>query len=307
MAKALINGIRVHYQVKGTGPDLILIHGVTSSLAQWYIEMMPNLAKDYRVTVYDLRGHGLTDLTPNGYDSESMAGDLVALMDHLGIENARMVGHSYGGAIALHTAMLHPQRVKGIALLDTGLACMRHLRIIKNWVGWKMWGKELKHFGITKDWFMDLDSQQDATDIIRRGLDIPVQVGFRKGQSPMTPRIERLLNETKIGSEFREVGKLTEKNLTGIEVPVLGIYGGLSPYVGMAKRLSELLPRCRLEILPEAGHFHAATEPGVTVNLLRGFLEDPDAAVPARNASGQNGAHPMTRLLQATRNLLRSQ
>src|SRR5438045_686138 len=101
MAKALINGINVHYQVKGSGPDIVLVHGITSCLAQWYVEMLPALSLDHRTTLYDLRGHGLTDLTETGYTSLNMAGDLLGLMDHLEIERPIIIGHSYGGAIAL--------------------------------------------------------------------------------------------------------------------------------------------------------------------------------------------------------------
>ena len=63
-ALAKINGIQIHYQTKGSGPDVILLHGVTSSLALWYGGVLTELAKHYRVTAYDLRGHGLSEITP---------------------------------------------------------------------------------------------------------------------------------------------------------------------------------------------------------------------------------------------------
>jgi pimeloyl-ACP methyl ester carboxylesterase len=281
MPKAIINGIRQHYMVRGSGPDVILIHGITSSLAQWYIEILPALTQHYRVIVYDLRGHGLSEMPAGGYDSETMAGDLLGLMDHLGVESACLVGHSYGGAIALHLAMLERRRVRGVVLLDTGLACLRHLRIIRDWVGWDQWGKQLGYFGITREWFLELDHNQDATEIIRRSLSVPVQAGFRKGQSPMTPRLERLLNETRMGSEFREVGDLTEENLRRISVPVLGIYGGTSPYVKMARHLSRLLPLCRCDVLVDSGHFYASEDPRLTLERMAAFLEDPDGFIRA--------------------------
>jgi pimeloyl-ACP methyl ester carboxylesterase len=291
VAKALINGIKVHYQVKGSGPDVILIHGITSSLAQWYIEILPALARDYRVTVYDLRGHGLSEMTESGYDSQSMARDLLGLMDHLGIEKACFAGHSYGGVIALHLALLRPERVRGIVLMDTGLACLRYLRAIRDWVGWERWGNQLAHFGITMEWFLDLDRQQDAAEIIRRSLSVPLQSGFRKGQNALTPRLERLLNETKMGSEFREVGDLTEENLARIQAPVLALYGGTSPYAGMAGRLNQLLPHCRVEMLAEAGHFSAAEDPGLTLDRMSGFLRDPDASVSEAKSTFTAGGH----------------
>lgn len=279
MAKALINGINVHYQTKGDGPDIVLIHGITSCLAQWYVEIMPELAKNYRVTVYDLRGHGLTEMTPAGYDSRNMADDLEALMDHCGIEHAALVGHSYGGVIALHEALLRPHRVNSVVLLDTGLACLRYLRVIEDWSGWKQYGDDLSRFGITLGAFLEIDRQQDVTEVIRRSLTIPVQSGFRKGQSGLTPRLKKLLDETKMGSEFRDVAGLTEANLAKIETPVLAVYGGDSPYERMAEHLSQILPNCRYELLAEAGHFYAVEEPALVLKRVTAFLRDPSGYV----------------------------
>ena len=132
MAKTMLNGITVHHQVKGEGPDVVLIHGITSTMAIWYTKVIPALASDYRVAAYDLRGHGYSGMTPTGYSSADMAGDLLALMGHVGMERARLVGHSFGGSIALHRALLHPDRVAGVVLVDTGVACLRHLRTIKD-------------------------------------------------------------------------------------------------------------------------------------------------------------------------------
>jgi pimeloyl-ACP methyl ester carboxylesterase len=285
MAKALINGINVHYQRRGAGPDVVLVHGITSCLAQWYVEILPALAREYCTTVYDLRGHGLTDVTESGYSSLSMAADLLALLDHLGIEKPVLVGHSFGGAIALHHALLHPERVKGIVVLDTGLACLRYLRVIREWEGWQTYGPQLAQFGITLDRFLAADSKQDVTDFIRLSLSVPLQAGFRKGQSPLTPRIQRLLDQTRMGYEFREICGLTEETLQTISTPVLAVYGGTSPYEKMARRLNELLPRCRYEVLAESGHFYAIEEPSLVLQKIAAFLREPDAYVPALRSS----------------------
>src|SRR5204863_5134084 len=121
-AKVVANGIQFHCQTKGTGSDVILVHGVTSSLAMWYTKVFPVLSTQFRVTAYDLRGHGMSGMTPTGYTSFDMAQDLVALMDAIGIQKAKFIGHSYGGAIALHFALLYPDRVDGVVLLDSGIA-----------------------------------------------------------------------------------------------------------------------------------------------------------------------------------------
>jgi pimeloyl-ACP methyl ester carboxylesterase len=278
MGRASVNGVNIHYQTKGRGPDVVLIHGITSCLAQWYLKIFPALTANYRVTVYDLRGHGLSDLTESGYTSENMAADLLGLMDHLGIAGARLIGHSFGGTIALHLALLHPDRVKGIVLLDTGLACLRHLRLVREWSGWRQFGPELEQYGITVDRFADLDRNLDITEILRQSLTIPVQGGFRKGQNAMTPRLKRLLDETRVGSEFREVAGLTEARLAEIATPVLAIYGETSPYQRMAAHLSRIMPNCRFEVVENAGHFYAVEDPAFVLDRMGPFLRQPDVA-----------------------------
>jgi pimeloyl-ACP methyl ester carboxylesterase len=283
MAKVLINGINVHYQAKGAGPNVVLIHGITSCLAQWYVDILPTLALQYRVTAYDLRGHGLTDLTEHGYSSLDMTKDLLALLDALDIQEASLIGHSFGGAIALHCALLKPERVRSIVLLDTGLACLRHLRVIHDWPGWEQHGDDLAKFGITLESFLSADQQQDVTGFIEKSLSIPLQSGFRKGLSPLTPRLKRLLTESRMGYEFREVAGLTEEALTRIPHPVLSLYGGDSPYERMAKRLQELLPQSCYRVLAGSGHFYAVEEPQLVVANVSEFLADPRHYVQRQN------------------------
>jgi pimeloyl-ACP methyl ester carboxylesterase len=275
MAKIVVNGVQIHYQTKGTGPDVILIHGVTSSLAMWYTKVFPALTSQYRVTAYDLRGHGLSEITPNGYTSDDMVRDLVGLMDHLGIQSARIVGHSYGGAIGLHLALLHPQRVDGVVVLDSGLACLRHMRTIKEWQGWKRFRRQLEKFGISYDRFLQLDSKQDVSEVFRTSFRVPIQFGFRKGASRASPRFLKLINETTIGWEFREIAGLTEDRLPEIVAPVLALYGETSPYFKVAAHLSTTLPNCRYETLAEDGHFYLLREPGTALDRISGFIADP--------------------------------
>src|SRR4051794_31314003 len=104
-----INDLRVHYQQAGTGPDIVLIHGVTGDLSIWFLcKAIQVLSGDHRVTAFDIRGHGYSDAPPTGYTSADHAADLFALMDALGIERASLVGHSFGGVIAGHAVDIAP-------------------------------------------------------------------------------------------------------------------------------------------------------------------------------------------------------
>jgi pimeloyl-ACP methyl ester carboxylesterase len=274
MAKALLNGINVHYQVMGEGPDVVMLHGVTSSLAIWYAKVMPELSKNFRVTAYDLRGHGYSDATPTGYTTRALADDLLALLDHLKIEKARLVGHSFGGSIALHLALLHPQRVEGVVLGDTGVACLRYLRTIQDWPGWELYKDNITKYGITYDWFVEAEAT-DVRNVIRKSYDMKQPYGARKGMLVGTPRLRKLIEETNVAAEFREVAGLTEDQLPVIEAPVLAVYGESSPYQKMAARLTEIVPHCRPVLIPGTGHFHLLENVNLFLDTISPFLADP--------------------------------
>ncbi|MHC5544975.1 alpha/beta fold hydrolase, partial [Singulisphaera rosea] len=84
MPMTTANGLTFHYQQAGTGPDVVLIHGVTGDLSIWFLcRAIQALSESHRVTAYDLRGHGYSEAPPTGYTSSDHAADLFALMDHL--------------------------------------------------------------------------------------------------------------------------------------------------------------------------------------------------------------------------------
>lgn len=282
MPKISANGIETHYMQRGQGEDVILLHGVTSSLAMWYNGVLPALSQSHHVTAYDLRGHGLTELTPEGYTSGALARDLHGLMDALDIRQAVLVGHSFGGAIGLHAAYLYPDRIRGVVMLDSGLACLRYLRIIHDWGGWKGRPQVFQERGLTLEQFLSLDSKQDVTEVIRHGLNMPRQAGFKKGQTAMTPRQQKLIEETKLGYEFRDVDGFTEECVAQIKTPVLAVYGENSPYKKMAERLAEIMENCRQDVLPGAGHFYAIHAPDLMLPSIQAFAADPLAYVSAQ-------------------------
>jgi pimeloyl-ACP methyl ester carboxylesterase len=119
---AHLNGIDINYEVHGEGTPLLLAHGYTASLESWREQVAP-LSARYRLVIYDTRGHGKTS-APAGEEHYGLATDYVAdqlaLMDHLGIEQAYVGGLSMGGMIAQEFALQHPQRLKGLLLYDTG-------------------------------------------------------------------------------------------------------------------------------------------------------------------------------------------
>jgi pimeloyl-ACP methyl ester carboxylesterase len=113
-----IDGVRVHYQEKGNGTPLILIHGYTSSVYSWKDVFEP-LSKNFRVIAVDLKGFGFTGKPDGDYTRRAQATLVAHLLDHLKLEKAWLCGNSMGGEVALNFARQNPQRVAGLILIDS--------------------------------------------------------------------------------------------------------------------------------------------------------------------------------------------
>lgn len=103
----------------GQGDWLVLLHGLASQAHIWDL-VAPKLIDSFRVIALDQRGHGLTDKPDTGYDFASITHDLDAVLDALRIDRAVLIGHSWGGNVALQYAVDHPHRVSGLVLIDGG-------------------------------------------------------------------------------------------------------------------------------------------------------------------------------------------
>src|ERR1700728_1622672 len=118
MPTAAINGIQVSYTDSGgDGPAVVLSHGYLMD-ASMFDAQVAALAPEYRVITWDQRGHGGTP-APGPFSYWDSASDVLALLDHLGIEQAVLGGMSQGGFLSLRAALLAPQRVLGLVLIDS--------------------------------------------------------------------------------------------------------------------------------------------------------------------------------------------
>ena len=111
-----VTGGRIYYEVAGQGPAIVLIHGGFGDRRMWDAQFA-NLARDFRVVRYDHRGFGRSSVPDTSY---SAAGDLLLLLDKLGIAKAHFVGNSMGGGTALDFALLHPDRVNKVVVVGSG-------------------------------------------------------------------------------------------------------------------------------------------------------------------------------------------
>jgi 3-oxoadipate enol-lactonase len=118
--RARISDIDIAYQLDGPaqGPIVMLSHSLAATMDMWRPQL-PALAKDYRVLRYDMRGHGESSAPGGAYGFAMLAGDVVGLLDHLGIERVGFVGLSIGGMIGQYLAIHHADRLRCVALCST--------------------------------------------------------------------------------------------------------------------------------------------------------------------------------------------
>lgn len=118
MPEARIGEIQINYEEYGEGTPLVLILGLGQDLATWGFQVS-EFSEHFRVIAFDNRDAGGSSRCNKPYTTETMAGDTIGLMDHLGIERAHLLGTSMGGMIAQQVALIFPERVISLILAST--------------------------------------------------------------------------------------------------------------------------------------------------------------------------------------------
>ncbi|MCI0846848.1 MAG: alpha/beta hydrolase [Chloroflexi bacterium] len=118
---ATVDGLNFHYRDwGGSGRPLVLLHGLASTCHIWDL-VAPILAEDHAVIALDLRGHGESDKPNHGYDFASVSKDVLGVIGQRGEDAPVVIGHSWGGSVALELAVMAPESVKGMAWIDGGM------------------------------------------------------------------------------------------------------------------------------------------------------------------------------------------
>lgn len=268
MDKALSNGIGLHYQQSGEGPNVVMVHGITGNLAIWHLEIVPALEPEYRITTYDLRGHGYSDVPPTGYTTADHATDLKNLLDTLGIERAHVIGHSFGADVSLHFTVLFPERVNRLVLVEPAIAALLPLREREDWIGWKYWRDKLALGGVTvppEKWY-------DTEYLVRASVDLPMLFGFRKGRARRAGPLVRLMNTTTAAKDYCDLAGLTLDKIDQIRHRVLVLYGEESVFVDTYEYLRNHLVNSTCFLLPNTEHFGPIERPELLLQHVRKFL-----------------------------------
>ena len=273
MPRISLGNLTFHYQQTGDGPDVVLLHGFTSNLAMWmFSPLLPALSTKFRVTSYDLRGHGMTDAPPSGYTSAEMARDFAQLHDALNLKPAYLVGHSFGGVVGMHAALLFPDQVAGVILSDSyfpGLSAVEpNMEQTAVWQG-------------LRDAFEKAGEELGATVDFRRLFEIVARCSadqMKIVQDTLGPESSRWFSQmpqlarTNAAEEAFATAGLDAAALVRVQQPVVALYDEYSPFQATFRFLVEHLPNAQGDIVPEARHLALLENPEGFVQRVRYHL-----------------------------------
>jgi pimeloyl-ACP methyl ester carboxylesterase len=245
-----VAGTRVWYGRSGTGHPIVLLHGWGASSATMAL-VHDDLARQYDVTAIDLPGHGRSELPPQAWGTADYTACLLDVMRRLGIEHPHLIGHSFGGRIALDLAARYPERVAKLVLVSSaGLVPQRsvgyYLRTAVARTG-RVFGRFGSRGRALKT---RLYSKVASPDYAQAG--------------PMRPTFVKVVTE--------DLAPL----LPAIQAPTLLIWGDRDtetpPAVG--RRMARLIPTASMTLIEGAGHYPFLDQFGKFRLIVRRFLRD---------------------------------
>jgi pimeloyl-ACP methyl ester carboxylesterase len=266
--------VRLHAVIGGEGPPLLLVHGWPETWYAWRL-LMPALARDFTVIAVDQRGIGESDKPESGYDTGTLARDLVGLMDALGHERFAVVGHDTGFAISYALAADYPDRVARVALAEIpGPPVADHSPpvFVPSAVNDRLW-----HIPFNRVEQLPEQLIKGREDVYF-GYEFAIQGG--KLPEDVTRYYIRLLSEPDVlggslgfyralDATLEQNGKRTKRPLP---MPVLAIGGEASYGAMVGEAMASLADDVQSVVIPGAGHWVAEEAPEEMLTALTAFL-----------------------------------
>ena len=243
------DGVRVHYEVAGSGPAVLLSHGFGAS-SHMFRANLPALTTGHTVVTWDQRGHAGSDspADPDAYSVALAVADMTAILDAVGAERAVVGGHSLGGYLSLAFHLAHPDRVSALILIDTGPG-------YRSDDGRAKWNRMAEAY---------------AADLDARGL------GALGGSGELRPSVHR--DAAGLAHGARRVLTQSDasvlESLPAIAVPVLVIVGEKDErFLAGASYMAGKIPDATLVVVAGAGHAPNVTHTAEFDAHVRTFLD----------------------------------
>jgi pimeloyl-ACP methyl ester carboxylesterase len=252
------DGVKIHYEIHGSGPPLILTHGYSSTSAMWQGQIEA-LSKQHQLILWDMRGHGQSDYPEDrsAYSEALTVGDIAALLDQVGAAKAIVGGLSLGGYMSLAFYRAHPERVSALLIIDTGPG-------FKKDDAREVWNARAR---ATADRF-----EREGLDVLK--LASPERATVRHRDATGLARAAR--------------GMLTQRDagvmelLPAIKVPALVVVGADdTPFLAASDYMAAKIPGARKAVIPAAGHAVNIDQPQAFLAAVLPFL----AALPGGTAA----------------------
>ena len=236
---AKVNGIKLYYEIYGSGEPLVLIHGNGDSIAGLSAQIA-YFSKTYKVIVADSRGHGKSGLGTDQINYIQMMEDWNGLLEHLNVKNAKIFGWSDGGILGLLMAMNHPDKVGKLATMGANLRPDK--TAVEGWV--------FPILDEARQQVNEMSAQQDKS----QNWDLQIQLLTLLQTQP----------------------QIDPKSLHKIKIPVLVIAGDRDVIRGdHTLEIFQNLEKSQLAILPGHTHFAPAVDPVLFNSLLANFFDKP--------------------------------
>jgi pimeloyl-ACP methyl ester carboxylesterase len=248
-AYANVNGLRMYYEIHGAGgTPLVVLHGGLLTIDVTFGAMLPELAKDRQVIAVELQGHGHTADIERAITLDNLAGDVVALLDELGIEQTDLFGFSLGGLTAVRVASLYPDRVRRLVGAAT------HFR------------SSGYHSGI-RDGAPDAAGRLPTAEEFQQWQDSYTRV------APDPDYFFTLAAKTTPAPD--DVDGWTEADLQGITAHTLLIIGD-NDFVRLdhAAAMRDLIPAAQLAVIPGATHMGLLRRTDILLPMVESFLSE---------------------------------
>ena len=261
-----VDNVHLHYQERGAGTTLVLIHGFSSSTYTWK-DTFDDLSEKYHVIAVDLKGFGFSSKPDGDYSRRAQANLVADLLDQLNLGPVWVVGNSMGGEIALNLALFHRDRVLGLVLLDSGGISLPGTTSLTPWyIKIPLLGRALVALAMTSDRLVRdglAKSYYDQSKISEDEIKYYYQpLGTRDGQFAAT--------SARLQSGLYPI----EDQLNKIRVPTLIIWGEddqLIP-VEAARVINSRIRGSRLIVLPNCGHVPQEELPQAASKAVMDFI-----------------------------------